>query len=429
MNSHSLSILKGRPSGVIKYSRWLLVLTTLFISFLLTGSGLRGIFRANRVGREIIQTRAKDILAGVKRAITTNGIPSQEVVNEIVQDMEKQGVTYISGTRLNQNQTDTFLSAGTNVLDLPGFVKLKSIKKRELVIALEKERAQIIEKLIPGRRQFRRQLPRQHEMFLVIEFKPTMALTIIAESRTILFLGILATILFILANVLLWKLSLREEKLATKLASEAQLARLGEMSAILGHEIRNPLASLKGHGQLLARKLKGDDRLAKAELIVKEARRIEELTGQILDFAKSGTITCTSTPVEEMITTVCERFTSERLIIDAENCPESWSIDRGRMEQVLTNIIRNGLQACAPSGKVSIHAFQQKNALHVTIRDDGPGIKDSEKESIFEPFRTNSLQGTGLGLTVAKRIVEGHNGTITAGNNTGGGAFFHIIIP
>jgi two-component system sensor histidine kinase HydH len=452
------SILFRQSSGVIKYSRWLLFLTTVLISLLLTGTGIRGLSKANTIGRTIVETRAKDILAGVRRSFRLGEIPSDQMLQDLLQDMEKQDLSYLSIMREEGEQTKLIFSTGKNILPIPSPLKLKAIKKRELIVSRENERAQIIEKLgqMVNRRlsqdtvndlqpsvktvegqQFRRgrggrwenQFPPSPPLFIIIEFKPTMALSIIKHAKMNLFLGLLSTILFVLANLLLYKLSVREEKLGSKLSEETQLARLGEMSAILGHEIRNPLASLKGHGQLLARKLKGDEREEKANLIVKEARRIELLTGQILDFAKSGTITVSSCKIVHLIETVCNRFPEKRLKVNTEKCPDSWTIDGNRMEQVLTNIVRNGLEASAPEGLVQISASMENKKLVITIEDNGTGIREDELENVFEPFRTNSLQGTGLGLTVAKRIVEGHKGTITAGNRQTSGAFFKIVIP
>lgn len=464
-SNNNQSILFRQPSGVIKYSRWLLFLTTIFICLLLTGSGVRGVYKANRVAREIVQTRAKDILAGVRRRLGVYRKPenntgqsspfSTELLEELHQDMKKQGLTYLAGISINEAEKKIKIntSSGSTVMPVSDINKLKGIKNRELIISKELKRAQIIEKVVlrncrqhnnkrfrANRPSFNNRPPQLQQggssvkqqplpQYIVIEFKPTMSLAIVHHAKTNLILGLLATFLFALANLLLWRLSLREEKLASKISEETSLKKLGEMSAILGHEIKNPLASLKGHSQLLARKLDGDERQKKANLIVKEAKRIELLTGQILDFAKSGKLSITKCDIGSTISNICKRFPEERITLDVKGCPFTWALDETKIDQVLTNIIRNGLQASEPTGTVSISGTVSNRILTIKIKDDGPGIHETELDTIFEPFKTNSLQGTGLGLAVAKRIVEGHNGKITAGNNTDKGAFFRIEIP
>jgi two-component system sensor histidine kinase HydH len=99
------------------------------------------------------------------------------------------------------------------------------------------------------------------------------------------------------------------------------------------------------------------------------------------------------------------------------------------MEQVLINLLRNALQASPDGAEVDFTVAEERRALSFEVRDRGEGIVEAEAEQIFEPFQTNRVRGTGLGLAVAKRIVEGHGGRISASNHPDGGAVFRVLLP
>ncbi len=211
---------------------------------------------------------------------------------------------------------------------------------------------------------------------------------------------------------------------------ERQLHAVGEMSAVLAHEIRNPVTSLKGHAQLLVERLPADGReRSKAERIVSEAVRLEVLSADLLDFCKTGPLERRPIDPAKLLRDAAQAVDSERVEVKTEGCPKTWSLDPFKMRQLLVNILRNACQASTRGQTVEAQVHVDSDRLLFTVRDAGDGIAAGSEEQIFEPFFTTRAKGTGLGLGVARRIAEMHGGTVTAGNRAEGGARFETSIP
>jgi two-component system sensor histidine kinase HydH len=202
---------------------------------------------------------------------------------------------------------------------------------------------------------------------------------------------------------------------------------------VLAHEIRNPLASLKGHAQLLVESLQGvpdspagaRDR-AKAERVVDEAVRLERLTNDLLEFARTGRIERAACDPRAVLTAAAARAPA-RVTIVADAAPTTWSLDAGRMTQALANLIGNALEA-APDAPVTATVAVDGGALVYRIRDRGPGLP-GDVARLLEPFHTTRVKGVGLGLTVAQRLVELHGGALAGRTHPDGGAEFTVTIP
>ncbi len=264
----------------------------------------------------------------------------------------------------------------------------------------------------------------------LIEYVPVIANRLAEQARGTLAAGLLAAFALVGGAVALGRRWVREDALERRLDHERRLATLGEMSAVLAHEIRNPLASLKGHAQLLVEML-ADAAAArtKAERVVSEAVRLEVLTSDLLEFVRSADIECRPTPLAALLRESAAEIDRRRVRVDAARAPTTWNLDPARMRQVLTNLIRNALQASPASADVEVAAALHDGDLVLTVRDHGAGLPPGDPADLFEPFHTTRTQGTGLGLTVARRLVELHHGTIHAFNHEGGGAVFRVVLP
>src|SRR5690606_2640786 len=194
-------------------------------------------------------------------------------------------------------------------------------------------------------------------------------------------------------------------------------------SAVLGHELRNPLAALKGHAQLVVERLDAEHRGRKsAERVVHEARRLETLMAQILDFAKTGALAREDVDPGALLAAATAALGDPRVALDTARAPRVWSLDGTRMGQVLANLLTNAAQAAPPDGgHVRASCAVEGGQLVYVVDDDGPGFPPGEEEAAFEPFKTTRVQGTGLGLAIARRIVEAHGGTIVAERGELGG--------
>lgn len=271
---------------------------------------------------------------------------------------------------------------------------------------------------------------RRRPSMVVLEFEPLVAerLTKQATGTFALSAAVAATLLA--AALIFWRLTLRQELAERRLEQQRRLGVLGEMSAVLAHEIRNPLASLKGHAQLLAERLgEASPERRKAERVVHEAERLEALTSDLLDFARSGPIDVRAADPVALLRTSVEEVGAEAFDVHVDDAPRAWRLDVTRMRQALTNILRNAQQASPPGTHPEVSVARQNGALVFAVRDFGPGIPAGDEKRIFSPFYTTRTSGTGLGLAVALRVAEMHDGTIEAANHPGGGAVFRIIVP
>ena len=272
--------------------------------------------------------------------------------------------------------------------------------------------------------------PRPRRLAFVMEFEPLVAEQLASEATNTLLLSVLVAAALIAAAVGFWRLTVLQEQTEHRLEQQRRLSALGEMSAVLAHELRNPLASLKGHAQLLAERLEaGSPVRAKAELVVSEAQRLEALTTDLLDFARSGPIDRRVTDPLALLTSCAEEVARGGFAVRAEGSPSTFSLDEVRMRQALTNVLRNARQSSPEGTRPEAVVGRDNGTLVFTVRDYGAGLAPGDEEKIFNPFFTTRTTGTGLGLAVALRVAEMHGGTITAGNHPSGGAVFRIVIP
>lgn len=262
---------------------------------------------------------------------------------------------------------------------------------------------------------------------LVLEFEPTVANQLRERASKNFLFSTAAALSLVALTIALWLLLLREERRRERTERERHLAALGEMSAVLAHEIRNPLASLKGNAQLLAEQVDASSPLfKKVSRVVSEAKRLEDLTSTLLDLVRSSSVSPQPVDVGKLVRDLAD---PERVDVDASQAPSTFSLDALRMEQVLKNLLQNALQASPDGERVQVVVAKHDVGLLISVRDHGAGFAPGSGEQLFEPFHTTRAQGTGLGLTVARRIVELHGGRIRAENHVDGGALFTIVLP
>jgi two-component system sensor histidine kinase HydH len=262
-----------------------------------------------------------------------------------------------------------------------------------------------------------------------MEFEPrTTQLT--ADARRMFLLSGVAAIALMVAGGVFWRMSQHRERFERQLEQQRRLGAVGEMVAVLAHEIRNPLASLKGHAQLLAEQLEaGAAERRRADRIVTEAGRLEQLTTNLLDFARSAQLTRLPIDPVALLRMAVEDVDPARIDIETAEALPRWSLDSNGVRRALANLLRNAVQASEETGRVQVRAAVERDQLIYVVRDHGPGLPAGQEATIFDPFVTTRATGAGLGLSVALRVVRLHGGTISASNHSDGGAVFRIAIP
>jgi len=270
--------------------------------------------------------------------------------------------------------------------------------------------------------------------FLVVELEPPVMETLRGHLTRISIVAALAGGV-LLAFAIAWSRSAgRLAAIEEKAAREQRLVALGSMSSVMAHELRNPLASLKGTAQLLvedfedANDSKDAKKKKKAERVVAEAERLEVLTTSLLDFVRDGPIERISVTPKELVDSALDGLTTARVKVDVERAPSELFVDRSRLARAIHNLVDNALQAQA-EGDVSLTLEKKDDGAAIEVRDRGEGIPAGQEAQIFEPFVTTRTKGTGLGLAVARRIAEQHEGTLTGENHPDGGALFRLTLP
>jgi len=264
---------------------------------------------------------------------------------------------------------------------------------------------------------------------LLLEIEPAIAQSLVTEARQSLLISCATALLLGLAAILLYRHSAARERLERDALRQRHLATLGEMSAVLAHEIRNPLAVAKGHAQLLAERAEDERQKRWVAQVVQSLERLEALTADLLELAKSGEIHPEPTSLEDFLGGVLRDVGAERVRLDTQGAPPRWTLDAGHMHTVLVNLLRNALQASPETEPVQLSATERSGALVLRVQDLGPGISPDDLERIFEAFHTTRTRGAGLGLAIARRIVQLHGGRIHAANRSGGGALFEVTLP
>jgi two-component system, NtrC family, sensor histidine kinase HydH len=209
---------------------------------------------------------------------------------------------------------------------------------------------------------------------------------------------------------------------------EQRFVTLGGASSVIAHEIRNPLAALKGHAQLLVEDLTEPAR-SKALRVVEGAERIEQLTTVLLDFVRDVPLHAQPMTTASLVERAVGPNMKERVRIDLALAPETLRVDE-RIVLALRNVIANAYQVTPTGAKDAVvRITTDAHEVIIEVRDHGPGIPYGAGETIFDPFMTTKTKGTGLGLSIARRIVEQHHGTLTGATHPEGGALFRLVLP
>ena len=230
-----------------------------------------------------------------------------------------------------------------------------------------------------------------------------------------------------------------------------RLAALGQLSAGLAHEIRNPLGVIKGSAEMLAQKLQASDELARelAGYISTEVNRLSALVTEFLDFARP--LHAQPHPadlialLDRVLHIVAGRFAGKKVTGKAVGVERHYAnglplvpLDESLCEQAFLNLVQNAYEAMQDGDKdqggtlrvdVQLATLDDREGVELRLADTGPGVPEGLREEIFNPFVTTKKTGVGLGLSIVSKIVDGHHGSIHVENAPEGGAVFTLFFP
>jgi signal transduction histidine kinase len=216
-----------------------------------------------------------------------------------------------------------------------------------------------------------------------------------------------------------------------------RLAVVGDMTARLSHEIRNPLATIGGFARRLAKHPEDAEMVQRnASVIVNETERLEELLNDLLEMALPSQIELESQHLSEVLDQALLLASADFIALNVEverdydpSIPEV-HLDRARLLQALLNIVRNGAQAM-PNGGVLRVSTTMKNpdTVQNRISDQGKGISENALKHVFDPFYSTKIKGSGLGLPITWQIIQDHGGNIEVESEINKGTTFIISLP
>lgn len=226
----------------------------------------------------------------------------------------------------------------------------------------------------------------------------------------------------------------RRAELEERLRESTALARLGEMAAVIAHEVRNPLAAVRGAVQVIGSRLPpGTSDGAIIKEIITRIDGLNDLMQDLLVFARPPAPKPTRTDLRSLIASVTALLKRDpamhqlEIAIDGDARP-AWA-DANLLTIALQNLLINAAQAQHGLGTLRVTLHQSEASLHVVIVDHGPGIPAEIRNDLFRPFRTTKARGTGLGMATAKRLIESQGGTIAVDCPVSGGTVVTLTIP
>lgn len=217
-----------------------------------------------------------------------------------------------------------------------------------------------------------------------------------------------------------------------------RLAAVGRLSANMAHEIRNPLASISGAVEALARDLPADPtRSQLVEIVLRESARLNQIVGDFLEYARPA-------PMAPIEINMAEILDEVLLLIEHRTLPANLKVareygdalptlvDPQRLRQAVWNLCLNAVQAMPDGGELRVGARTMRERggrLQISISDTGQGIAEGDLPHIFEPFFSTKPEGSGIGLALVYRVVEEHGGSIEVRSRVGEGTTFILILP
>ena len=219
-----------------------------------------------------------------------------------------------------------------------------------------------------------------------------------------------------------------------KLAQQAALARVGQMAAVVAHEVRNPLAGIKGAIQILmSRRAAGDTELPVMRDIVGRIDSLSELINDLMLYARPRAPRMSHIELRSLIgdaVTVVRRdpaAQSVEIVVEGEDL--SASADDELIRATILNLLINATQAMSGSGRIVVTLRKAGDFAAIDVRDNGPGIPPEIRNQVFEPFFTTKARGGGLGLPIARRTAELHGGSLVLDCPDGGGTVVTMTLP
>jgi len=226
------------------------------------------------------------------------------------------------------------------------------------------------------------------------------------------------------------------KEMESLLREKERLAGVGQLAASVAHEIKNPLAGIRGACEIIDRRFgPGDSEKELTEEVLREVDRLNRTVTDLLDFARPRTVVPVASDIHEILDSVvaltAEDPRSRSVTVECryDDALPVVHVDPHRMEQVFLNLVLNSFEAMDYDGHLTLSTRVNSRFAIVRVEDNGRGIDPADAKKIFEPFFTTRVRGWGLGLAVVRSILQDHGGRIELDTPSGGGAAFDVYLP
>lgn len=224
------------------------------------------------------------------------------------------------------------------------------------------------------------------------------------------------------------------KELEAQLINAEKFAAIGKMSAVLAHEIKTPLTSIKMNADILSSSLVLNDEDKQSFTIInKEINRLNNLVKEILEYSRQSELNYSTFDLSEIINTIkksnSNKYLNNNFNIVINIAELKINADREKLYQVFLNLIENSFDSAGSNGWVKFESKNFNENIIISVSDNGKGISKDYKEKVFEAFFTSKSSGTGLGLSICKKIIEQHGGNIKLSETKGVGTTFEISLP
>jgi PAS domain S-box-containing protein len=219
-----------------------------------------------------------------------------------------------------------------------------------------------------------------------------------------------------------------------RLREQEALARLGQMAAVVAHEVKNPIAGIRGALQVIGSRMAADarDKPIIGEIIAR-LDALNRIVQDLLVFARPRELRAEPTDLQALVLTTVDQLKRDPALhavaIDVAGQAAVVNIDGEQLQLAVQNVLMNAAQAINGSGAIHVAIARDGGTWTISVADTGPGMPPEVKARVFEPFFTTRSRGTGLGLPIARRVVEAHGGTIVVDSPASGGTVVSMSLP
>jgi len=223
-------------------------------------------------------------------------------------------------------------------------------------------------------------------------------------------------------------------EMEARLREQAALVRLGEMAAVIAHEVRNPLAAVRGAIQIIGKRLPADSREAPVVTeIISRLDALNQLVGDLLLFARPPRPNPVPLDVRSVIAATIALFREDAahqaVEIELHGAAPPVSADAEQLKIIFLNLLLNSAHAVQGRGRIHIDVSSRDGMCEIVVADTGPGIAPEVRARLFTPFVTTKARGTGLGLSTVKQLLDAHHGSIRVDCPPAGGTVVALRLP